>query len=371
MAVPKISGDYELLGNFKLSNPSFTPSQNLALDSNGKVITVAGGNVSIGSIISGGAPNQVLYTDASSQLTQDAFYTRDILTKTDFHGYDNGGFLSGFFIDPNFNGQGVNFAGVKREGVGGSISAVGTADFTSIGGLDNNIVRFLSNGSSIEASEIQSEEGFDRSWQNTNTDIFLNERFGSTVGNHIINTFLTSNTNDTLEYIMDSDNGSMGVNKMFRWTWGDGSGTTHGFQLDSTGLGYFGTSGFEYYLPIVDGINKQFVKTDGAGNTAFANVTSMLQYINVVDQDHLVTSLEYYIMISALTNSRTISLPAANSVLDGHTVVIKDKDASAGTFNITVDAGTDFIDGSNSVLISTNYGKLTLVSDGVNTWSIV
>lgn len=62
----------------------------------------------------------------------------------------------------------------------------------------------------------------------------------------------------------------------------------------------------------------------------------------------------------------TITLDSA-SAADGHRKTIKDEAGSAGTNAITVDTeGSETIDGSSSVSISSNYGSVTVYSDGTN-----
>ena len=67
----------------------------------------------------------------------------------------------------------------------------------------------------------------------------------------------------------------------------------------------------------------------------------------------------------------TVTLPAAASAGEGLILIIKDEAGSAGTDNITVDGNSsETIDGSTTSVISTNYGKLMLVCDGSNWFSI-
>lgn len=61
-----------------------------------------------------------------------------------------------------------------------------------------------------------------------------------------------------------------------------------------------------------------------------------------------------------------VTLPAQVS---GRSVTIKDKSGAAASNNITVTPASGTIDGSSTKLINTNYGSLTLVSDGTN-WFI-
>ena len=78
-----------------------------------------------------------------------------------------------------------------------------------------------------------------------------------------------------------------------------------------------------------------------------------------------------YVFINTSTAAaRVITLPAASGVTSGRYFIIKDKTGSAATNNITITpAGSDTIDGvASSTTISSAYGSLTLVSDGVSGW---
>jgi len=83
------------------------------------------------------------------------------------------------------------------------------------------------------------------------------------------------------------------------------------------------------------------------------------------------TGAESYVFIDTDTSSgRTINLPPASSVTGGRYFVIKDKTGDANTNNITISPnGSDTIDGAaSSTTISSSYGSLIIVSDGVSAW---
>lgn len=84
-----------------------------------------------------------------------------------------------------------------------------------------------------------------------------------------------------------------------------------------------------------------------------------------------ITSGDSFVFINTNTSTtRTIILPAASAVTAGRYYIIKDKTGSAATNNITITpAGSDTIDGvSASVKVTSAYGNLTLISDGVSGW---
>jgi hypothetical protein len=56
-------------------------------------------------------------------------------------------------------------------------------------------------------------------------------------------------------------------------------------------------------------------------------------------------------------------------MVDGSIIVVKDESGAAGTNNITVSrGGTDTIDGATSTAISSNYGVVTVMSNGSGAW---
>jgi hypothetical protein len=75
------------------------------------------------------------------------------------------------------------------------------------------------------------------------------------------------------------------------------------------------------------------------------------------------------VAVTDTTAARTITLPAANGVPAGWTVVVKDESGAAGTNNITVQrAGADDIEGVATKVINANYGLLRLYSGGGARW---
>lgn len=81
---------------------------------------------------------------------------------------------------------------------------------------------------------------------------------------------------------------------------------------------------------------------------------------------------DYYLLMntgSSGTTTRTVTLPENAPV--GTTYIVKDIGGAAGSANISIArSGSDTIDGQTTQTINSNYGAVTLVSDGVN-WFIV
>lgn len=57
---------------------------------------------------------------------------------------------------------------------------------------------------------------------------------------------------------------------------------------------------------------------------------------------------------------------------DGKTIIIKDEAGSAGSNNITITSHlAETIDGTNSKVINSNYGSITLIKNGGGSWFIL
>jgi hypothetical protein len=82
-------------------------------------------------------------------------------------------------------------------------------------------------------------------------------------------------------------------------------------------------------------------------------------------------SAGYYGVNRAGVVTVTLSDPQSTEVSEGRVVVIKDESGGASGNNITINTtNARTIDGAASVVISTNYGRVTLVKRGNNYWRI-
>jgi len=80
---------------------------------------------------------------------------------------------------------------------------------------------------------------------------------------------------------------------------------------------------------------------------------------------------DYVVGIDTTSAAATINLPAASSFEEGQLLVLKDEGGSAGTNNITVNrAGSDAIDASTSITLSSNYAAISIYSNGTDKWHI-
>lgn len=72
------------------------------------------------------------------------------------------------------------------------------------------------------------------------------------------------------------------------------------------------------------------------------------------------------------TGAVTATLPAASSVPAGTAVIVSDISGTASTNAIAVTrAGSDTINGTTSVSISTNYGGIRIYCDGTSKWFVI
>ena len=82
-----------------------------------------------------------------------------------------------------------------------------------------------------------------------------------------------------------------------------------------------------------------------------------------------ITKNQSYHGVTALTASRTLTLPAASDLEDGHIIYVQDESGAAGTYNVVIQrAGSDTVNGGTSVSITSNYGRAVLIKRGSGAW---
>jgi hypothetical protein len=88
----------------------------------------------------------------------------------------------------------------------------------------------------------------------------------------------------------------------------------------------------------------------------------------VYDANFVMTDASRYVAYSALTQTRTVTLPAASLFQPATPIVIADESGSCSpTVRIIVQvSGTDHINASTSLAIETPYGALVLYSNGTD-----
>lgn len=75
---------------------------------------------------------------------------------------------------------------------------------------------------------------------------------------------------------------------------------------------------------------------------------------------------ERFLFVDSSAGAVTITL-SDNDKLPGNQITVKDIGGNAGANNITITPESGQVDGSTDIVITTNYGSITIVSDG-NNW---
>lgn len=91
------------------------------------------------------------------------------------------------------------------------------------------------------------------------------------------------------------------------------------------------------------------------------------------DSAYTILATDRYVYTNAaFTASRTWTLPAANSVNPGQSLVIDDAQGTLTAANtlVVTRAGTDTVNGGTSFTLDVAYGRLILKSDGVSKWTL-
>lgn len=92
-----------------------------------------------------------------------------------------------------------------------------------------------------------------------------------------------------------------------------------------------------------------------------------------VSVNYTATSRDYYIGVDSTSNIVKVTLPAANTLTNGHTIVVKDEGGQSNTHNITVSGSVgsgDTIDGENQVILASPFAAIQLYCNGVNKFFI-
>jgi hypothetical protein len=115
----------------------------------------------------------------------------------------------------------------------------------------------------------------------------------------------------------------------------------------------------------------------GQATAAAARASSGLnveRYTGHGDSNYTILSTDRTVgTTAAFTAARTWTLPAANSVNPGQTILVADYYGGvSGVYTLTIArAGSDTINGSTSAVIKSPYGRIELRSDGTSKWSSV
>lgn len=120
--------------------------------------------------------------------------------------------------------------------------------------------------------------------------------------------------------------------------------------------------------------SKMIAATVGTLTVLTAVFFSGAQRVNRVvvnTSTYSIASTDFYVAVSSTSQAPTITLPAASSKPSGSELIIKDRNCTANTRNITVvPTGGDTIDTASSAVISQNCASLMFISNGSSGWEI-
>lgn len=133
-------------------------------------------------------------------------------------------------------------------------------------------------------------------------------------------------------------------------------------------------SGVDAFYIIANGTGKRF-QVDSNGTLHLLGALQLKQdaITPVADPGTAIPTARMMVNVaSAATADRWVTLPAANAVGSGHTVIVIDSAGTAATETITVNAaGSDTINataGTDIKTITAAYGALIFISNGVSKW---
>ena len=118
------------------------------------------------------------------------------------------------------------------------------------------------------------------------------------------------------------------------------------------------------------GLSASFLYGDGRHLTNI-NVGGVKFPRRSVTSNYTIALTDYFIAADSTGGTFQVTLPSADSTLDGQTFVVKDEGGNANTNNITIAApGGDTIDGKNSVVLESPYASIQLYCNGNNKYFI-
>jgi hypothetical protein len=151
------------------------------------------------------------------------------------------------------------------------------------------------------------------------------------------------------------------------------TGTLSGSSAISTGAASAGGWSTVDYTAFISrntcsGFTTETKFTAASGHTARNIGETSAAYLLVTATPFTIGANDDYLIIN-VAGAAAGTLPAANTVIPGRVLHLKDGSGAALTNPITLTrAGSDTIDGATSIQINENYGALSLISDGVSKW---
>ena len=136
--------------------------------------------------------------------------------------------------------------------------------------------------------------------------------------------------------------------------WLDATAATNVADVNFRAFSYNGPTTFLRVIP------------SGASSITIYEGGQRVRRTTVNDTNYLISSTDYIVGYRTLTGTRTATLPTAVNA-SGQVYVIKDEAGAAATFNIVVSGQAgQLINGTNTNTISTDYGSVSVYSNGTN-----
>lgn len=115
--------------------------------------------------------------------------------------------------------------------------------------------------------------------------------------------------------------------------------------------------------------SSQFAST--SVNRLTINSSYILNRKVINTSSYAILNTDQYLAVSSSALAVTTTLPLANTVPNGFTITIKDRNGTSATKNIVVSStAADLIDGAGTKIINSNYAAFDFTSDGVSKWEI-
>ena len=87
--------------------------------------------------------------------------------------------------------------------------------------------------------------------------------------------------------------------------------------------------------------------------------------------DYTITIADYFVGVNSSGGVVALTLPSANATTSGQTWIIKDEGGAAHTNNVTVSrAGSDTIDGQNTIVLESPYASIQLYCNGTDKYFV-
>lgn len=137
------------------------------------------------------------------------------------------------------------------------------------------------------------------------------------------------------------------------------------------------TVGAQYVVTINATLHKMYLceqtntwvqQTAGGGGGGGGGTTNIYTGTTTVSGDYTATSSDQQILVNANSAQVTITLPSAN-LIPGLTFLVKKTDAS-GNQVIISRSGSDTINGDTTAVLQTQYTAVSVIADGVSSWSL-